>query len=96
MFGLFASSLGSVLLFGLLLGAGLPAVFALGIRFMAAGAGGGAEIDHAAPRPLSRAAGVVCFAIVAGAVVLGITVIVSSGFGYRVSFEHVIPLLEKK
>ncbi len=40
-----------VLAVGLLLGAGLPALFAVGIPANAAGAGGDAEVDHAKPNP---------------------------------------------
>jgi len=85
-----------VLAFGLLLGAGLPMVYAVGIRALAWGAGGEAEVDHGRPHPAGRLVAVVCFAVVLAAVALGITIIVASGFGKEVSFEHVVPTLVDK
>ncbi|WP_420175780.1 hypothetical protein [Luteococcus sp. OSA5] len=96
MLSMFFSALGKVLLVGLLLGAGLPALFSLGIRAMAYGAGGAAETSHAPGHPVGRVLGVLCFALVLAAIALGIAVIVSSGFGYRVSFENVIPTFVAK
>lgn len=92
---------GRVLAVCLVLGAGLPAVFALGVRALAHGSGGEAQV-HAtgvsAPVP-SRAgtvAGYACFAVVVLAVALGITFIVASGFGKEISFAHVVPTLVDK
>jgi hypothetical protein len=89
-----------VLVAGLLLGAGLPAIFALGIRSMAYGQGGEAETHAAgvtpAPHPVGRTVGLLCFAIVLAAVALGITFIVATGFGKTLSFEHVYPTLVPK
>jgi hypothetical protein len=89
-----------VLVAGLLLGAGLPATFAVGIRSMAYGQGGAAETHAAgvipASHPVGRAVGVLCFAIVLAAVALGITFIVATGFGKTLSFEHVYPTLVPK
>jgi hypothetical protein len=90
-----------VLLAGLILGAGLPALFALGVRSLAYGAGGDAE-EHqagvAGPRahPIGTIAGYVCFAVVLFGVALGITFIVASGFGKAISFEHVYPTIVDK
>ncbi|WP_034251975.1 hypothetical protein [Arsenicicoccus bolidensis] len=95
--GLLFDAAWKVLAVGLLLGAGLPALFALGIRSMAYGVGGAAEIDTtASPHPVGRALGILCFALVAAAVLLGITIIVTSGFGKSVSFEHIFPVLVDK
>lgn len=97
MFEIFANSIWQVLAIGLLVGAGLPAIFAFGIKGMASGAGGSAEIDISQrPNPVARALGILCFAIVIAAVVLGISIIVSSGFGYRVSFEQLFPTFVAK
>ena len=90
-----------VLLAGLLLGAGLPALFAVGIRAMAYGAGGDAEVHSSgtagpASHPVGRAVGVLCFAIVLAAIALGITFIVATGFGKALSFEHIFPTLVAK
>ena len=52
--GLLFDAAWKVLAVGLLLGAGLPALFALGIRSMAYGVGGAAEIDTtASPHPVA-------------------------------------------
>lgn len=86
-----------VLAVGLVLGAGLPAIFALGIKSMAYGLGGSAEIDATAkPHPVGRVVGILCFAVVAGAILTGITIIVASGFGKGVSFEHIYPTIVDK
>ena len=86
-----------VLLASLILGAGLPAVFALGIRSMAYGTGGAAEVDTtSAPHPLGKVLAYVCFAIVVLAALLGITYIVASGLGKALSFEHIYPTIVDK
>jgi hypothetical protein len=87
---------GQVLLVGLVLGAGLPAVFALGIRALAYGAGGDAETDHAPPHPVGRVLAALCFAVVIGGVVLGITMVVAKGFGKEVVFDHIVPTVVDK
>ena len=95
-----AQAIWKVLLYGLLLGAGLPALFAGGIRAMAHGQGGDAEVRGGsappAPHPAGRAVGVACFAVVVLCVALGIAIIVASGFGKAVSFEHVYPVFTDK
>ena len=85
-----------VLLAGLILGAGLPSVFALGIRSLAWGTGGAAEVDGGSPHLLGRLGAGACFAVVLAGVALGITYIVASGSGYALSFEHVYPTLVEK
>jgi hypothetical protein len=88
------------LIVGLILGAGLPALFAVGVRSMAYGQGGDAE-EHAvgaapAPHPVGRLVGALCFLVVVLAVALGITYIVASGFGRVLSFDHVYPTIVTK
>lgn len=95
-FGLALDSVWKVLAVGLLLGAGLPAIFALGVRSLAAGVGGDAETDHASPQPAAKIMAGICFAVVVLAVVLGLTVIVASGMGKTVTFEHIVPTLVDK
>ncbi len=85
-----------VLLASVVLGAGLPVVFAAGIRSMALGTGGAAEVDHASPRPIGRVLAVVCFLVVLAGVALGITIVVVSGFGKAVSFAHLYPTIVSK
>jgi hypothetical protein len=97
MLSLFAESAWKVLVAGLLLGAGLPAVFALGVRLTAVGSGqGDVSSPVGAARPAYRALGLLCFLVAALVVALGITVVVASGFGKVVSFEHVYPTLVPK
>jgi len=89
-----------VLLASLILGAGLPALFALGIRSLAYGAGGDAEVHGSGggptPHPIGTVAGWILFLIVLAGVVLGITFIVASGFGKALSFEHIYPTIIDK
>jgi hypothetical protein len=84
-------ALWQVLLVGLLLGAGLPALFALGLRslnsgrIVAVGGGGagaqGSLTDGSRPSPLGLAGAVICFAILVAAVLFGIVVII---FGNKI------------
>ena len=82
-----------VLVAGLLLGAGVPAVFSLGVRALAMG---GAAQEGGRIRPIGKALGVLCFGIVVLAIGLGITFIVASGFGKKLDFEHIYPVLIDK
>ncbi|GLW31543.1 hypothetical protein [Actinoplanes regularis] len=89
-----------VLLAGLILGAGLPVLFALGIRSLAWGAGE-ASVDASGvtagtKRPLGTVLGYLLFAIVVAGVLLGLTFIVASGFGNKISFEHIYPTIVPK
>jgi hypothetical protein len=95
MWELFWQAAWKVVVAGLVLGAGLPAVFALGVRLSAAGAGA-TSVPVDGGRGAFRALGLVCFVVVALAVALGITVIVAAGFGKMVSFAHVVPTLVDK
>lgn len=71
-----------VALGALILGAGLPALFALGIRSLygretlVASPAGGAEPQLSRPTTLGRVGAVVCFGVVIIAVLFGIVVIV--------------------
>ncbi|MCC2592649.1 hypothetical protein LKO27_04360 [Tessaracoccus sp. OS52] len=86
LFGLLLEGGWRVLLAGLVLGAGLPAVFAVGIRTLSYGAVDGQEVSDHQPHPWARVIAVVCFAIVLAAVALGIGIVVASGFGMRVEY----------
>jgi hypothetical protein len=90
-----------VLLASLILGAGLPVLFALGIRSMAYGAGGEAEVHESgvtapAAHPIGTVLGYLLFLIVILGVVLGITFIVATGFGKALSFDHIYPTIVNK
>ena len=75
-----AVALAQVLAVGLLLGAGLPALVALGLRSLSAGrtvtVGATAATDSSRPSPAGLAGAVVCFGISIAAVAFGILVIV--------------------
>lgn len=81
----------------LVLGAGLPILYAVGIRALAWGAGGDAEVAHARPNPLGRVLAGVIFLIVAYAIAAGIVYIIATGKGsnYDITFKHLIPEIEK-
>jgi hypothetical protein len=103
MFTLFLDAAGQVVLAALLLGAGLPALFALGVRsFTLAGAAGSAGADGAIttpsriPAPMLRAIGTLCYVLVVTAVAIGLSVIIATGFGQEVSFEHIVPTFVPK
>ncbi len=89
-----------ILLVGLLLGAGLPSLFALGVRALAWGTGGEAEIHETAslpkPHPLGRWIAYLLFGIVIAAVVLGIGYIVAHGLGMTITFNGLIPVFTPK
>jgi hypothetical protein len=79
------SALWKIVVIGLLAGAGLPALFAIGLRALAlrpAGAGAGADADPnndkvVGGNPVGLVAAVVCFAVVLAAIGWGIYSIVA-------------------
>lgn len=89
-----------VLAASLILGAGLPLIFALGIRSLAWGAGGDAEEHAGVTGPRANPAGTVLawvlFVIVLAGVALGITYVVATGLGKVMSFDHLYPTIHSK
>ncbi len=88
-----------VLTAGLIFGAGLPILYALAVRSLAVGANESVADDgtiRLQPTALGRALSSVFGLILVGAVILGITMIVASGMGKVVSFEHLLPVLVDK
>ena len=89
-----------VLVTSLLLGAGLPVVFALGVRARALAVGvptqDRRDVDGGRPHPVGNVLAVVCFVLVLMGIALGITIVVASGFGKAVSFQHIYPTLVSK
>lgn len=85
-----------ILLIGLVLGAGLPALFAVGVRTMAWGTGGEAEVhaEGVLPKahPVGRWIGMAIFALVVLVVLLGISYIVAHGLGYDLRFQGILPV----
>lgn len=85
-----------VLFVALLLGAGLPAIFALGMKGLAYGQGGTAEVEvGASAHPVGKAIATVCFGVVVIAIGLGITWVVATGMGYKLAFDHFLPMFKK-
>ncbi len=85
-----------VFLASLLLGAGLPSLFAVGVRALAYGQGGDAEVSHEGPHPVGKVLAVICFGLVLLGILAGLLVIITSGLGYTMTFDHVIPVFKKK
>ncbi len=84
-----------VLAVGLLLGAGLPTLFSIGVRQLALAQvpdSAGVHV-HAA---LHRTIAIVVFAVVVLAILLGLSYIVAHGFGYSVAFDGLAPIVKKK
>ncbi|MDX6359874.1 MAG: hypothetical protein QOH37_2928 [Nocardioidaceae bacterium] len=99
MFSLFLQDAWKVLLYSLVLGAGLPVVYALGVRALAIGsAGTDAPAGAAVVRrhPVGTALATVCFLVVLAGVAVGLTYVIASGQGKMLSFEHVYPTLVPK
>ncbi|MEI2712461.1 MAG: hypothetical protein V9G04_03985 [Nocardioides sp.] len=83
---------------GLLLGAGLPIIFALGVRLWAGRenvAADGTVTEHPSNTGTKILAWL-CFAVVLLAVIAGIEIIVAAGMGKEVSFEHIFPTIVEK
>jgi hypothetical protein len=76
------SALWRIVVVGLLAGAGLPALFAIGLRSLAwrPAPGAGSDADDAVygGRPLGLAVGLACFAVVLAAIGYGIYLVVHS------------------
>jgi hypothetical protein len=94
------AALWKVLLAGLVLGAGLPAAFAGGVRGVAVFVGAGDRGAIGIPRDRRRwealLGAVVMFLLVAYAVVAALLFIVASGRGLQLTFTHVVPWLEAR
>ncbi len=90
---------GEVLVAGLVFGAGLPVVYALALRVLTIGATSYAGPDgdiHSAPRMSSRLFSGVLIAVVVAGVLLGLMIIVATGFGKEVTFDTIYPTLTDK
>ena len=79
-------ALWQVLVAGIILGAGLPALFALGIKVLGSGRTLAADgtTYTTAPTGAGRAGSTVLFAICVAAVLFGIFLVVATGFGIKV------------
>jgi len=102
-FSLFLQDAWKVLVYSLVLGAGLPVAYALGVRALAMGGargGPGTSAPDAATvvrrSPVGTFLATVCFLVVLGGVALGLTYVIASGQGKVLSFDHVYPTLVPK
>ncbi len=90
---------GEVLVAGRVFGAGLPVVYALALRVLTLGATSYAGPDgdiHSTPRMSSRLFSGVLIAVVVAGVLLGLMIIVATGFGKEVTFDTIFPTLTDK
>jgi len=90
---------GEVLVAGLVFGAGLPVVYALALRVLTLGATSYAGPDgdiHSTPRMSSRLFSGVLIAVVVAGVLLGLMIIVATGFGKEVTFDTIYPTITDK
>jgi hypothetical protein len=72
-----------ILIAGLIIGAGLPALFAVGVRLNAAGAGATGDSEVAHRNPVLAAIGWVVFAVVLAAVIVGVLFIARDFIGHH-------------
>lgn len=83
-----------VLVAGVILGAGLPALFSYGVRHLAA-----AEVPESAGAGLHtglhKAVAYAAFTLALLAVLLGLAYIVAHGFGVQVTFDGLIPVITR-
>jgi hypothetical protein len=98
MFSLFLHDAWKVLLYSLVLGAGLPIVYAVGVRALALGTPDGDGAIGVAGRRhrVGGALATLCFLVVLAGVALGLTYVVASGQGKMLSFDHIYPTLVPK
>lgn len=98
MLSMFLQDAWKVLLYSLVLGAGLPVVYAVGVRALAIGGGRSAGDGPGVVRtnPAGTALATVCFLVVLAGVAVGLTYVVASGQGKMLSFDHVYPTLVPK
>ncbi|MBJ7400774.1 hypothetical protein [Mycolicibacterium sp.] len=92
----YLESIGMVLLVGLLLGAGLPAIFATGMLAYSHGAGG-EEADHLIhkPNPVLKYLGILLFVFVAFVIVTAVAWITRSTIIHHFGID-LFPMFPKK
>jgi hypothetical protein len=100
-FALFLQDIWKVLLYSLLLGAGLPVLYAVGVRASALGstAADGSATTAAGVRrrrALGKTVAGLCFLVVLGGIALGLASIVAAGHGEQLSFQQGYPTFVPK
>lgn len=99
MFSLFVQDAWKVLLYSLVLGAGLPVVYAVGVRSLAwgsASSSGGTETESVGRNPVGVALATLCFVIVLAGIAVGLAYVIAAGKGEQLSFAHVYPTFVPK
>jgi hypothetical protein len=101
MWQLFFSAAWKVAVYGVIFGAGLPALFAIGVRSTVLAnhshdGSASSGVTSSVPPTVNRVVGIVCFVIVVAAVAIGIALIIASGLGKVVSFDHIYPTFVPK
>jgi hypothetical protein len=101
MYHIFWQDIWKVVLYSLILGAGLPVVYALGVRSLALGTtrdGDSATEVQANParNPVGTVLATLCFLIVVAGIAVGLTYVVAAGKGEQLSFTHVYPTIVPK
>lgn len=85
---------------GLVFGAGLPFLYAVALRVLTIGATSYADATtgeiHSTPRISSRLFAGLLIAVVFAGIVVGMMIIVATGFGKEVSFENIYPTIVEK
>jgi len=84
---------------GVVFGAGLPFVYALALRVLTIGSTSYADANgeiHSTPRMSSRLFAGLLIAVVVAGIIVGLMIIVATGFGKEVSFEHLYPTIVEK
>ncbi len=84
---------------GLVFGAGLPVVYAIALRVLTIGATSYADPSgeiHSTPRLSSRVFSGLLIAVVVAGIVVGLMIIVATGFGKEVSFDSIYPTIVDK
>ncbi len=83
-----------VLLAGLLLGAGIPSLFALAVNSLAV-AEGGEALSGAAPKPAAKMVAYLLFALILVLVAYGLAWLIFTSLGFKVGFSGIIPTFSK-
>ena len=102
MFDLFLHDAWIVLIMSLVLGAGLPVLYTVGLRVLAVGSVTGSTegiVEGAPPRRpnvLAKTLAVICFVVVLVGVLVGLSYIVAAGQGDKLSFDHIFPTFVPK
>jgi len=96
---LLAEGASQVFVAGLVFGAGLPLVYAVALRVLTIGSTSYADATgevHSRPRLSSRVFAGLLIAVVVAGIVVGLMIIVATGFGKEVSFENIYPTIVDK